>query len=106
VTDYSGNPSAPLTSNPIAIDIAVGVIADVGAAAGLSDLSDTGGKCASPYSINFGLGTRSGIQVTPRLNQDLTKSIFNPLRYIDGISFGLGVGIASPVNVSRGTTIQ
>ena len=103
---FSDNPFVPLTSNPTSIDIALGVIADIGVSAGFSDISGTGGKCASPISINFGLGTRSGIQIIPRITPDQTKFIFNPLRYIDGISFGLGLGIASPINVSRGVVIK
>ena len=103
VTGYSNNPSAPLTSNPTTVDIAVGVIADIGVQAKISDISGTGGANASPYSINFGLGTFGGIQITPRISQDQSKSIFNPTRYIDGISFGIGIGVATPINGSRET---
>jgi RHS repeat-associated protein len=100
IVGYSNNPSAPITPNPTDVEIAVGVIADIGVAVGISDLSGTGGACAGP-SINFGLGTRAGVQIVPRLVQDRSKSIFNPLRYIDGISLGIGAGVALPVNVSQ-----
>lgn len=63
-----------------------------------------GGKCAAGYSINIGLGTKLGVQITPRSSQDTNRSIFNPARYIDGISFGLGKGISLPVNVSGAMT--
>jgi hypothetical protein len=99
---YSDNPYVPLSANPISADFAIGVIADIGVSAGISDLSGTCGKSAAPYTINFGLRTKGGIQITPRSAIDPNKSIFNPLRYIDGISFGLGIGIASPVNASGG----
>jgi RHS repeat-associated protein len=101
VINYSNDSSAPLVSHPTTVDVAVGVVADIGVSAGLSDLSGTGGQCASPYSINLGFGTRGGVQITPRVSLDPNKSIFNPLRYIDGISFGLGAGFSTPVNVSR-----
>jgi len=75
----------PLTSNPATLDIEFGAIADIGVSAGLSDLSGTGGKCAKGYSINLGLGRYGGFQITPRQEQDRSKWIINPLRYIDGI---------------------
>jgi len=99
---YSDNPSVPLTSNPTTLEIEFGAIADVGVSAGFSDLSGTGGRCAVDYSINIGVfsGRYGGLQIVPRKEQDRSKWIINPLRYIDGISFGLGVGIALPVTVS------
>ena len=101
VKNYSGNLSNHLVSNPIGTDVAVGVVADVGVSAGVSDLSGTGGAC-SGNTLNLGAGRYAGAQITFRQYQDTTKSIFNPLRYIDGVSIGLGVGLASPVSVSRG----
>lgn len=97
---YSQNPQAPLESNPTTVDVALGVIADIGVSAGFSDLSDTGGKCAQDHSINLGFGKYGGIQITLRKIQDTTKWIINPTRYIDAISFGLGLGVASPVSLS------
>jgi filamentous hemagglutinin len=85
-------------------DVALGVIADIGVSAGLSDISDSGGKCSAGYSINIGLGTKLGIQITPRSSQDTSRSIFNPARYIDGFSVGLGKGISLPVNISGPVT--
>ena len=101
VKKYPANPFNPLVSNPTQTDVAAGVIADVGVTAGVSDLSNSGGRC-SGYTVNIGSGRYGGAQITLRKSQDKKLSIFNPLRYIDGISIGLGVGIASPVSVSRG----
>lgn len=81
-------------------DVALGVIADVGVSFGVGDLSETGGACAADYSINLGIGTKFGVQITPRARQDTSRSRFNPLRYIDGISFGYGAGISSPATIS------
>jgi RHS repeat-associated protein len=101
IKNYSDNPGNSIVANPIETDVAVGVIADAGVAVGISDLSGTRGKCAG-YKINLGAGRYAGAQFTLRQSQDTSKSIFNPLRYIDGLSIGLGVGIASPVSISRG----
>jgi hypothetical protein len=38
--------------------------------------------------------------IVPRLVQDRTRYIFDPRRYLDGISLGIGVGVALPVNLS------
>lgn len=100
ITNYSGNPENPITANPPETEIVLGNIADIGVAVGLSDLSGTGGNCEG-YSINIGSGKYGGVQITLRTEQDRTRSIFNPLRYIDGISIGIGVGISLPVSVSR-----
>jgi len=51
--------------------------------------------------INIGSGKYGGVQITLRTEQDRSRSIFNPLRYIDGVSIGIGVGISLPVSVSR-----
>jgi RHS repeat-associated protein len=101
IKNYSSNPGNPLTANKTKIDIAAGVLADVGVAVGVSDLSGTGGQCAG-YALNLGSGRYGGAQITFRKAQDPSKSIFNPLRYIDGVSIGLGLGIAAPISVSRG----
>jgi filamentous hemagglutinin len=91
---------APLTADGLSIDWAAPVIADIGVAAGISDLSGTGGACAAPFSINFGLGTRGGVQIVPRKNIDKCKPWWDPSRYIDSFSLGIGIGLASPINVS------
>lgn len=101
IPDYSNNPGNSLVSNPPTTDIEVGAIADIGVSVGVSDISGTGGKCAG-NTINLGAGRYAGAQITLRQSQDQTKSIFDPARYIDGASFGLGLGIASPATVSRG----
>jgi len=90
--------------NGVTADAAFGVIADIGVSAGLSDISDSGGKCAAGYSINIGLGTKLGVQITPRTSQDKNRSVFNPARYIDAVSIGLGKGVSLPVNVSGAVT--
>jgi RHS repeat-associated protein len=91
---------APLTADGVSIDWAFPVIADIGVAAGITDWSGTNGASAAPFSINLGLGTRGGVQIIPRKSIDKSKALWNPARYIDGVSVGLGVGIAFPVNVS------
>jgi RHS repeat-associated protein len=101
IVNYSQNPNGPLVSNPIGTDVALGVIADVGVNVGISDISGTGGKCAGT-TVNLGAGRYSGAQITFRNSQDQSLSIFNPARYIDAVSIGLGIGIATPVSVSRG----
>lgn len=101
VPNYSNNPSNPLAANQTGTDVAAGVIADAGVSVGVSDISGTNGACAGT-TLNLGVGRYAGAQITFRQSQDQTKSIFNPLRYIDGASIGLGVGIATPVSVSRG----
>lgn len=101
IQNYSQNPNGPLTANPVNTDVALGVIADAGVNVGISDISGTGGKCAGT-TINLGAGRYAGAQITFRQSQDQSLSIFNPARYIDGISIGLGIGIATPVSASRG----
>jgi len=101
IVNYSNSPNNSLSANPIETDVAAGVIADVGVSLGISDISATGGACAG-NTLNLGTGRYAGAQITFRKTQDQTKSIFNPSRYIDGMSIGLGIGVATPVSVSRG----
>lgn len=82
------------------LDWAFGTIWDFGVNAGVEDISSTGGQCASPFSVNSGLGTYSGAQVTPRRSIDPDQPWWSPYRYIDGISLGVGLGLSAPVNVS------
>jgi len=92
---------APLRGDGITLDWAAGVIADVGVNVGFADLSGTGGSCAAPFSINLGLGTKGGVQIVPRSSIDPNLPWWNPAKYIDAISIGLGVAVPlSPVNVS------
>ena len=103
VKDYSNNPDNPVVLNPIEADVEAGAIADFGGTFGVSDLSGTGGKCAGyTLSVGPGFGKYLGAQITFRQSQDQAKSIFNPLRYIDGVSVGIGGGVALPAVVSRG----
>lgn len=104
--DYSSNPGSTFTPSPTSVDVSIGTIFAVGGTFGVSDLSGTGGKCASPYTISFGSSKYLGLNIVPHLVQDTSKSIFNPLRYIDAFSVGLGFGLNyfdSPVSVTRST---
>jgi len=101
ISDYSANSRNPLVSNPASMDIEVGAIADAGVSIGVSDISGRGGN-NSGYTINLGAGEYFGVQITATQAQNSAMSVFNPARYIDGISVGLGAGIALPVTVSRG----
>jgi len=91
---------APITADLPTTEVAAPIIIDVGISAGFSDLSGTGGTCAAGYSINFGLGTRAGVQITPRRSIDRSKAWWNPSRYIDAFTLGFGGGIAVPVNAT------
>jgi len=99
-SNVSSTWSSPTTAthNGIVADVAVGVIADAGVSVALSDMSDSGGKCAADYSINTRIGTKLGIQITPRKSINMNRSIINPARYIDGISIWIGVDISTPFN--------
>jgi RHS repeat-associated protein len=101
IVNYSKSPNNSLSANPIETDVAAGMITDIGVSVGISDISVTGGACAG-NTLNLGAGRYAGAQITFRKTQDQTKSIFNPSRYIDGMSIGLGIGMATPVSVSRG----
>jgi RHS repeat-associated protein len=105
IINYSNNPSNTMTANPRELDVAAGIIADIGFSVGISDLSGTGGACEglsislSPFGSKYG-----SVQIVLRAEQDRTRSILNPMRYIDGLSAGVGAGVpvlSLPVNVSR-----
>jgi RHS repeat-associated protein len=93
------NPESGLQSDPTSGELMVGSYADIGVSAGFGDLSNTNGGQAGA-TISFGSGRYGGVQFTLRRCQDKTKSIFNPLRYIDGFSFGINAGVGFPVQVS------
>lgn len=101
IQDYGNNPQNTIVTNPISTDVVFGAIGDVGVSVGVSDISGTGGN-NSGYTINLGAGRYAGAQITLAQTHDQTKSYFNPTRYIDGLSIGLGIGAALPVSVSRG----
>jgi RHS repeat-associated protein len=80
----------------------LGTIADAGINFGVRDISGTNGQCAG-VTINYGLGKYFGFSITHRLFQDTSLSIFNPYRYIDGVTLNIGFGaniFASPVSIS------
>jgi hypothetical protein len=52
---------------------------------------------ARDLSQSLGSGRYGGVQITFRKSQDTSLSFFDPLRYIDGISVGLGIGASLPV---------
>jgi RHS repeat-associated protein len=99
IDNYSNDPRLDLTYNGVVTEVEAGVIVDAGVSIGINDISNTGGKCEGA-TFTLGLGRRSGISITLRSSQDTSRSILNPLRYIDGFSLGLGVGIALPVSAS------
>jgi len=98
ISDFTENPIQALTSDPVTDDSEYGAIADIGVSAGLGDFSGTGGECAGKV-INIGVGKYGGLQITLRKYWTQT---WDPLKWIDGISVGLGLGIASPVTISNG----
>jgi hypothetical protein len=85
------NPNGHLEPTGSTTEVELGALFDVGVSAGIGDFSGTGGKCAGS-TISFGLGKYSGLQLTLRKDAKL----FKPSTWIDGISFGLGRGIAFP----------
>jgi RHS repeat-associated protein len=98
ITLYSNNAANILQTHADG-EAEIGTIADAGLSLGLSDLSGTGGKCASEVTLSAGIG-KFGISITPRVAQDTSLWIINPLRYIDGFSFNFGVSLGLPVTVT------
>lgn len=97
INDYSNNPSNPLESVPLTTDIEIGAIIDGGGSIGISDISQTGGKCAGT-TINLGLGKYLGASITPYRGIDL----LNPSTWgIDGFSLNFGAGVTLPVTVNH-----
>ncbi len=86
--------TAPWTqfSSTSGVEEEFGALGDAGLTLGLAYPSGTPGQEASGYSINFGLGKYLGVSITPRTALDRCRSVFNPGRYIEGISFGFGLG--------------
>jgi len=107
-----GSGQARLDPRPFQWEFAGGVVWDFGFSAGFADLSNSGGSCAAPFTVNFGTGTRGGVQITPRRPNwqepwwsprrylDLRKPWWDAGRYIDGFNVGYGWGQSSPVSVS------
>ncbi|KUG21933.1 hypothetical protein ASZ90_008299 [hydrocarbon metagenome] len=96
--------SGSLVAKPIDPEATLGSWADFGVSAGIGNLSRTGNQAGE--TINIGSGRYGGIQITLRKDFDTTKGIFNPLRYVDGISVGLGLGLGSPVTFTTKLNAQ
>jgi uncharacterized protein RhaS with RHS repeats len=90
--------SGRLEGRGITYEATAGVWADIGVSAGVGDLSGTGNQ-AGPV-ISAGSGRYGGIQLTLRKEFDSYRSWYDPLKYIDGISFGLGLGIGFPLSLT------
>ena len=72
--------------------------ADIGVSAGVGDLSGTGNQAGSVVAI--GSGRYGGVQITLRKEFDPNRSWYDPLKYIDAISVGLGVGLGLPASIT------
>ncbi|MFJ2995793.1 hypothetical protein ACIPHM_24560, partial [Pandoraea sp. NPDC087047] len=84
-------------------DVALGTIYDIGANIGISGDS----KYSGPSVVNVGFGKYLGIQITPSNSVAWgEKSWISPGRYFNGVSFGIGLGVSSPVNVTVDPTYQ
>ncbi|WP_246325325.1 RHS repeat-associated core domain-containing protein [Dissulfurirhabdus thermomarina] len=90
--------SGKLESRGVTPEATAGVWADIGVSAGVGDLSGTGNQ-AGP-TVGIGAGRYGGIQFTLRREFDESRSWYDPLRYLDGVSVGLGIGLGLPVNVT------
>ena len=99
IDNYSGDPRLDFNYDGVRAELEAGAIIDAGASIGVNDISDTHGACEGA-TFTLGLGRRSGVSVTLRSSQDTSLFILNPLRYIDGFSFGFGVGITAPVTAT------
>ena len=93
------NRGGHLEGRGFSTEAVVGSMADIGLAAGIADLSGTGGKQAG-VTIATGSGRYGGVQITLRNEFDYSKTWYNPLRYIDAFTAGLGLGVSWPVNIS------
>lgn len=86
-------------------DVEVGVVGDVGASIGISGDDNFAG----PATINIGLGKYLGIQITPSNTAAWNQlSWYDPSRYINAISAGIGAGVlyvpAIPATISINPT--
>ncbi|MEA4855005.1 RHS repeat-associated core domain-containing protein [Solidesulfovibrio sp.] len=75
-----------------------GTFLDIGFSVGVADISGEGNQ-AGP-SINFGIGKYAGVQITLRNDFDPNRIWLNPLKYLDGVSVGLGLGVGFPLNLT------
>ena len=90
--------SGKLEGRGVTPEATAGVWGDIGVSAGVGDLSGTGNQ-AGPV-IGLGLGRYGGVQITIRNEIDPSRGWYDPLRYIDGASVGLGLAIGLPVTVT------
>jgi filamentous hemagglutinin len=85
----------------VAPDIGVGGLFDIGANIGF--FGDP--KYTGPTTINIGLGKYAGVQLYPTNSLALgDKPWYFPSRYLNGVSAGIGAGIALPVSVTADPT--
>ncbi len=92
--DYTGR----LVSKGLTPEAVSGSWGDFGVSAGIADLSGTGNQ-AGP-AISIGSGKYGGIQITLRKEFDPNGKWYDPLKYIDGVTVGLGLGLSFPVSVT------
>ena len=90
--NVSFNEKGQLSVTP---ELSVATIFDAGFSFGFSGDS----RYSGVGSINVGQGKYLGIQVTPSNTRAwASKSWYDASRYINGISFGLGVGLSAPIS--------
>ena len=92
------NASGKLKGRGITPEATAGVWADIGVSAGVGDLSGTGNQAGA--TIGIGSGRYGGVQITIRKEFDSSRSWLNPLKYIDEMSVGIGLGIGLPATVT------
>jgi hypothetical protein len=90
--------SGKLEGRGITPEATAGVWADIGVSVGIGDLSGTGNQ-AGP-TIGIGSGRYGGVQFTLRKEFDPNISWYNPLKYIDGVSVGLSLGLGLPASLT------
>jgi hypothetical protein len=85
-----------LQSTPSTVETEFPAIVDVGVATGVGDLGGEPGKTLGSAIPGLGGKYGAGIQITFQKN----ISIFNPKSWINSITGGFGIGIASPITVT------
>lgn len=93
------NSKSTLNSAPASQEVQLGSFIDIGMSIGISGFSKPNGADGGP-TLSVGKGKYGGFQLIFRGTPDPDKSQFDPRRYVDGFSFGLGVGYGSPVQLT------